>query len=142
MSTTIRYLPYIKVLNLLDLEFPIKVAISRRGGESLWWKYAPCIPTILLDPRASVSVVNESFPDRFLSYLFSQTFFTIYMYNKLHLNDPLKFFIDGDNHSFYYFFSEDEVLTIPLLTKHPSLTVILTQFDSQPVLKINVRPNP
>jgi hypothetical protein len=141
VMTTVQYMPCIKVLNLVDIEYPVKLAISKRGGHSLWWKYAPCIPTIVMDPRTSVSVLNEVFMDRFSAYLFSQTFFNIYMYNKLSFDDPLKFYVDEDHYSFYYFLSEGEVITIPLLRQHPLLVVMLTRFDDRPVIKICVRPN-
>jgi hypothetical protein len=140
-ASSIKYLPYIKVLDLMSLDVPIKVTTSRRGtiDGPLWWKFAPSIPVMRLDPRSAVSMVNGVFCDRFNAYLFSQAFFTFYMYNNLYMGNPLKYYIDDTSYSFYYFIGEGEMLTVPLLVKHPLLNVILTQFDDgKPVLKIAI----
>lgn len=138
--STIQYLPCIRVINLLELDTPIKVTLSSRDDDTkMWWKFAPCIPSLVMDPRSSVTIVGTPYPeDRFKTYLLSQTFFTIYMYNKLSLDDPLKYYIDDDGFTFYYFIAYGEVLAIPLLMRHPMLNVLLSNFDHRPVLKISV----
>ena len=133
------YVPLIRSINLLELDKPIKLTISKRGDKGpLWWKYTPFVPSIQMDPRTAVSVVTEKFDNPFMAYLFSQTFFTIYMYNKMDFDDPLKFYVDDDTNSFYYFMCEGEILYIPLLTKHDDLNVSLTSYNDLPVLKIQV----
>lgn len=133
------FVPLIRSVNLLELEKPIKLTIDTKGDSGpLWWKYTPFIPTIQMDPRTAVSIDLDKFDNRFMAYLFSQTFFTIYMYNKMDFDDPLKFYVDDDTNSFYYFINKGEILYIPLLTKHDDLNVTLTHFNELPVLKIQV----
>lgn len=133
----INYVPIIKVINLLNLERPIKVMVVSRDNDTLWWKFKECVPEIQMDPRSSVSfVANRDFGGSFSTYLISHTFYTIYMYNKLILNNPTNYLVSGS--TIFYFFNNNEVITIPYLFRHPFLTVILTQINGRPVLKISV----
>jgi hypothetical protein len=133
------FVPLIKSINLLELDKPIKLTIdSKSEGGVLWWKYTPFIPKIQMDPRNGVSVVLNHFDNPFMAYLFSQTFFTIYMYNKMDFDNPLKFYVESETNSFYYFINQGEILYIPLLIKHNDLNVLLTHFNELPVLKIQV----
>ena len=133
----IKYVPLIKSVDLKNLERPIKLTVDKKDDKGpLWWKYTSFVPSIVMDPRTAVTVITEKFDNPFMAYLFSQTFFTIYMYNKLDFDDPLKFYIEEESNSFYYFINRGEVLYIPLLLKHDALNVTLTQFNDLPVLKI------
>lgn len=140
--SNISFTPYIKVINLLEFDVPIIVTVTKRDDDKLWWKYTPSIPSIRMDPRSSVAFMGGVVGDRFAEYLFSQTFFTLYMYNNLSLNNPLKYYIDEENFEFYYFIDLDEVITIPLLyrDKRGLIGVTLTRFDDQPTLKIKAYP--
>lgn len=137
----ISYVPLIKTIDLTTLEKPIKLTVDKKtpNDDHLWWKYVSYIPTIIMDPRTAVSVITEKFENPFMAYLFSHTFFTIYMYNKLDFDDPLKFYVEEETNSFYYFINQGEILYIPLLIKHKNLKVILTQFNNLPVLKIQTQ---
>jgi hypothetical protein len=139
----ITFVPLIKTVDLTKLDKPIKLTIDKKDATKdgpLWWKYVPFIPSIVMDPRTAVSVVSEEFDSPFMAYLFSQTFFTIYMYNKLDFDDPLKFYVETDSNSFYYFINQGEIIYIPLLLKNENLSVILTKFNDLPALKIQCKP--
>lgn len=142
--TTIKYLPSIKVIDLLQITHPLKITVTTKDNDingPLWWKFAPCIPHLNTDPKVAVSILPDYIGDRYLAYIFSQTFYTIFMYNNLVLDNPLRYYVDNQDGSFYYFIAKDEILIIPLLYRSPFLSVMFTKYNDNPALKISVKSN-
>lgn len=143
------FTPFIKVLNPCQYDTPIKVMVVKKDGK-LWWKHAPTIPVVVNKERNNVKVVEGRCEgDKFTTYLFSQLFHNIYLYNDLRMDLPQKFaFTNG--RSLYYFLEVDvDVITIPLFYRSPNVSIMFTMFKDRPALKIavtkmvaDIKPNP
>jgi len=131
--------PIIRILDVCQMDTPIKVMVTRLNGDKLWWKHAPVIPKLVTTERNKVKIINDPDKiDKMTSYLFTQLFFNILFYNNFKLDVPQKYYIDRDC-TFYYFMEiEKDIIIIPLFFRHPSVEIIFTQFKDRPALKISV----
>lgn len=143
----VSFTPIIKVLNPCEYDTPIKVMAVKKD-DKLWWMHAPVVPTIVANSRNNVKII-EGGGDKFDTYLFSQLFQNVYMYNDLRMDLPQKFFMEGN--VLYYFLDVDvETITIPLFYRSPTVSIMFTKFKDKPALKMSVtksaanvgQPNP
>lgn len=135
---TISYTPIIRMVDTCSFGSPMQVMATRMDGDKVWWKHAPVVPKIVTTDRTKVKIIASEGADRFVSYLFTQLFFNINLYNDLRLDIPQKFYLDGDS-TFYYFMDIDkDVVVVPLFYRHPTVQILFTKFKDRPALKLSV----
>lgn len=135
----ISFLPVIKVLDVSDVELPIKVTATRRSDGNLWWKHTPAVPRVM-HKYSEVQIASYSIQDRMNAYQFSQTLFNLLLFNTLQLHRPQKFTftVENDAIQFTYYVDEDEVIFIPRLPRNGQL-LRFTLVENFPVLKLHLK---
>lgn len=128
--------PFIKVFDPCQYDTPMYVMVIRKD-DNLWWKHTPAVPLVKQKMRTNVKIMESRGGDKFVTYLFSQLFHNIYLYNDLKMDIPQKYFLEGS--TMYYFLEVGvDIVTIPLFYRSPFVSILFTCYKDRPALKISV----